>query len=206
MIAATLAGTDVCFTRFPFTWDTGTTHFRHPLDFIGYDGGSGIGSGPGITVGAGLALRGSGRLPVAVLGDGDFLMGNTALWTAAHSGIPCLFVVCNNRSFHTDERHQAHVALHAADRSTPGASARGSRIPRSISWPWPARWVRWVWARSTTRPASPPRSRRPSRQTRSGRPCVIDVHVARALREGPSVPPVAAAHRWRRRVGRYLRR
>ena len=38
-------------------------------------------------------------------------MGNTALWTAAHSGIPCLFVVCNNRSFHTDERHQAHVML-----------------------------------------------------------------------------------------------
>ena len=56
VIAATLAGTDVCFTRFPFTWDTSTTHFRHPLDFIGYDGGSGIGSGPGITVGAGLAL------------------------------------------------------------------------------------------------------------------------------------------------------
>ena len=30
--------------------------FRHPLDFIGGDGGGGIGGGPGIAVGAALAL------------------------------------------------------------------------------------------------------------------------------------------------------
>jgi hypothetical protein len=47
------------------------TRFTGPLDCIGYDGGGGIGSTPGITVGAALALRGTGRLPVAVLGDGD---------------------------------------------------------------------------------------------------------------------------------------
>jgi len=34
--------------------------------------------------GAALALRDTGRLPVAVVGDGDFLMGVTALWTAVH--------------------------------------------------------------------------------------------------------------------------
>ena len=50
----------------------------HPLDYLGQDGGAGIGSGPGMAVGAALALEGSGRLPVAVLGDGDFLMGGTA--------------------------------------------------------------------------------------------------------------------------------
>jgi Thiamine pyrophosphate enzyme, C-terminal TPP binding domain len=49
----------------------------HPLDYLGQDGGAGIGSGPGMAVGAALALEGSGRLPVAVLGDGDFLMGGT---------------------------------------------------------------------------------------------------------------------------------
>jgi thiamine pyrophosphate-dependent acetolactate synthase large subunit-like protein len=69
-----------------------------------------VGSGPGMTVGAGLALKGSGRIPIALLGDGDFLMGNTAIWTAAHYAIPCLLVVCNNRSFYNDERHQGRMA------------------------------------------------------------------------------------------------
>ena len=82
----------------------------HPLDYLGSDGGGGVGGGPGISVGAALALKGSGRLPVAVCGDGDFLMGVTALWTAAHYRIPLLIVVANNRSFFNDELHQERVA------------------------------------------------------------------------------------------------
>jgi thiamine pyrophosphate-dependent acetolactate synthase large subunit-like protein len=103
-------GVDVCYTRFPLGWNGAYTHFRHPLDYIGHDGGAGVGSGPGMTVGAGLALKGSGRIPISLLGDGDFLMGNTALWTAAHYQIPCLMIVCNNRSFYNDERHQGRMA------------------------------------------------------------------------------------------------
>jgi thiamine pyrophosphate-dependent acetolactate synthase large subunit-like protein len=49
-------------------------------------------------------------LPVAVCGDGDFLMGVTALWTAVHYRIPLLVVVANNRSFYNDEVHQERVA------------------------------------------------------------------------------------------------
>ena len=49
-------------------------------------------------------------MPVAVCGDGDFLMGVTALWTAAHYRIPLLIVVANNRSFFNDELHQERVA------------------------------------------------------------------------------------------------
>ena len=67
-------------------------------------------AGPGISVGAALALKGSGRLPVSICGDGDFLMGVTALWTAAHYRIPLLLVVANNRSFYNDEVHQERVA------------------------------------------------------------------------------------------------
>jgi thiamine pyrophosphate-dependent acetolactate synthase large subunit-like protein len=37
-------------------------------------------------------------------------MANTAIWTAAHYQIPCLFVICNNRSFFNDELHQERVA------------------------------------------------------------------------------------------------
>jgi acetolactate synthase I/II/III large subunit len=42
---------------------------------------------------------------VAVLGDGDFLMGGTAVWTAAHYRLPLLIVVANNSSFYNDVVH-----------------------------------------------------------------------------------------------------
>jgi thiamine pyrophosphate-dependent acetolactate synthase large subunit-like protein len=109
-LEAATRGMDVCYTRFPLGWNGAYSHFRHPLEYIGHDGGAGVGSGPGMTVGAGLALNGTGRIPVAVMGDGDFLMGNTAVWTAAHYKIPCLMIVCNNRSFYNDERHQGRMA------------------------------------------------------------------------------------------------
>ena len=92
------------------SWNAAFWPFHHPLDYIGSAGGGGIGAGPGIAVGAALALRGSGRLPVAVCGDGDFLMGATAIWTAVHYNIPLLVVVANNRSFFNDELHQERVA------------------------------------------------------------------------------------------------
>ena len=97
-------------THISLSWNGASWPFRHPLDFLGGDGGGGVGGGPGISVGAALALKGSGRLPVAVCGDGDFLMGVTALWTAAHYKIPLLVVVANNRSFFNDELHQERVA------------------------------------------------------------------------------------------------
>ena len=101
---------DVSFTHLPLGWDGAFWHFRGPLDFLGSDGGGGIGGGPGISVGAALALKGSGRLSVAICGDGDFLMGATALWTAVHYRIPLLFVIANNTSFFNDEVHQERVA------------------------------------------------------------------------------------------------
>jgi thiamine pyrophosphate-dependent acetolactate synthase large subunit-like protein len=97
-------------THLSLSWNGAAWPFRHPLDFLGSDGGGGIGGGPGISVGAALALKGSGRLPIAVCGDGDFLMGITAIWTAVHYKIPLLFVVANNRSFFNDELHQERVA------------------------------------------------------------------------------------------------
>jgi thiamine pyrophosphate-dependent acetolactate synthase large subunit-like protein len=100
----------VTLTHLPISWEDRWWTFRHPLDFLGSDGGGGVGGGPGISVGAALALKNSGRLPIAVCGDGDFLMGVTAVWTAAHYKIPLLFVIANNRSFYNDELHQERVA------------------------------------------------------------------------------------------------
>ena len=99
-----------CLIRSPLAWANNTWDVAHPLDALGGDGGGGIGGGAGMAVGAALALRGSGRLPVAVLGDGDFLMGATALWTAVHYRIPLLVVVSNNNSFFNDELHQDRMA------------------------------------------------------------------------------------------------
>ena len=107
---AATRGLDVCLTRVPLGWHGAYRHFRHPLDYLGSDGGGGLGHGPGATVGAALALKGTGRIPVGLVGDGDFLMGVTALWTAAHYHIPMLQIVCNNRSFFNDELHQERVA------------------------------------------------------------------------------------------------
>ena len=107
-----LAGRASSLIRHPLSWAGHLWPIRAPLDFLGTDGGGGVGSGPGTTVGAALALRDgdSGRLPVSILGDGDFLMGVTALWTAVHYRVPLLILIANNRSFYNDEVHQERMA------------------------------------------------------------------------------------------------
>jgi acetolactate synthase-1/2/3 large subunit len=98
----------------PLGWPPNANVIAGPLDFLGAAGGGGLGAGPGIAVGAALALRDlhPDRIPVAVLGDGDFMMGCSALWTAANQDIPLLLVIANNRSYYNDEEHQKHIAEH----------------------------------------------------------------------------------------------
>ena len=98
------------YIRLPIGWPGQHCRFSGPLDYIGFDGGGGLGSGPGMAVGAALALRSTHRLPVAILGDGDYLMGVTAIWTAVHYRVPLLVIVANNRSFFNDELHQERTA------------------------------------------------------------------------------------------------
>ncbi|HWM41929.1 MAG TPA: thiamine pyrophosphate-dependent enzyme, partial [Burkholderiales bacterium] len=107
-------GMEVCISKLPLGWNGAYRHWHHPLDYLGADGGGGVGAGPGCTVGAALAMRdskqGTGRMVVGIMGDGDYLMGVTALWTATHYKLPCLILVANNRSFYNDELHQERVA------------------------------------------------------------------------------------------------
>lgn len=114
LIRARLDGRPTCLIRAPLSWTQADWPVDHPLGALGYDGGGGIGSGCGMAVGAALALRdaGSDRLPLAVLGDGDFLMNASALWTGVSKKVPLLVVVLNNRSFYNDEVHQETVAKH----------------------------------------------------------------------------------------------
>jgi thiamine pyrophosphate-dependent acetolactate synthase large subunit-like protein len=171
-------GIDRCFTRLPLGWHGSYAHFRHPLDYIGFDGGGGVGAGPGITVGAALALKGSGRVAIGLCGDGDFLMGNTAVWTAAHYAIPCLMIVCNNRSYYNDELHQERVA------AARGRPAENRWIGQRISEPDIdiAAMARAQGAEAfgpiTTLADMHDAVRRALENVRSGKVCVIDARVA----------------------------
>ena len=79
----------------------------------GLGGGRGAGVGYGLpsSVGAALAYKGTGRLCVSVVGDGDFFMTSNALWTAAKYDIPLLTIIYNNRSYGNDEDHQERMAV-----------------------------------------------------------------------------------------------
>ncbi len=100
----------VTFARLPIGWPGEAYEFDGPLSFMGNDGGGAVGTGPGHTIGAALALKDSGRITVGVIGDGDYLMGVNALWTASHFEIPVMIVVADNRSYYNDEMHQERVA------------------------------------------------------------------------------------------------
>ncbi|HKY09297.1 MAG TPA: thiamine pyrophosphate-dependent enzyme, partial [Candidatus Binatia bacterium] len=100
----------VTFARLSLGWPGEADVFDGPLSFMGNDGGGGVGTGPGHCVGTALALMGSGRIPVGIIGDGDYLMGVQALWTASHMDIPLMIVVADNRSYFNDEMHQERVA------------------------------------------------------------------------------------------------
>jgi thiamine pyrophosphate-dependent acetolactate synthase large subunit-like protein len=100
----------VCLAGICREWPCDVWPFHDPSAYLGKDGGGGLGGMPSMAVGAALALHTRGRQTVAILGDGDFLMGGTALWTAARHRIPLLAIINNNRSYYNDELHQETVA------------------------------------------------------------------------------------------------
>jgi len=99
-----------------FTWGRlrrmipGVAHISGPDQHLGEGGGGAVGATPGMVLGAGLALKDSGKLPVAILGDGETMSSIQAFWTAAHYHIPGLWVINNNHSYYNDENHQDLIA------------------------------------------------------------------------------------------------
>jgi len=103
---------EISITGRPLGWPQNANEISHPLGFLGHTGGGGLGAGTSIAVGAALGLRdmGSDRRAVAILGDGDYTMGLTAIWNAATLKLPVLFLIANNHSYYNDEDHQIKVA------------------------------------------------------------------------------------------------
>jgi acetolactate synthase-1/2/3 large subunit len=86
-------------------WDF-TKHYQ----FIGGAGGEGVGYLAPAALGAALANKKYGRLSVSIQSDGDLMMANGVLWTAAHHRIPLLTVMHNNRAYHQEIMQLQRVA------------------------------------------------------------------------------------------------
>ena len=95
-------------------WDLDSPK-RHPGRSFG------TGTQIGVSLGVGLAYRGTDTIVVDVQPDGDLMYDPGALWTAANSHIPLLVVMYNNRAYYNDFEHQIRVAGH---RGTPVENAR----------------------------------------------------------------------------------
>jgi thiamine pyrophosphate-dependent acetolactate synthase large subunit-like protein len=100
----------VCVNGTSNGWTRRLWDFSQPNQSLGGSGGAGLGYGPGASIGAALALKGSGKLAVAIQSDGDMLMTSSALWTAAKHRIPLLMVMHNNQSYYNSEEHGIEVA------------------------------------------------------------------------------------------------
>ncbi|OJU85971.1 MAG: hypothetical protein BGO11_18315 [Solirubrobacterales bacterium 70-9] len=86
-------------------WDLDRTD-----QYLGGQGGGGLGYGLGASVGAALAHRGGDRVVVDLQSDGDALFTPEALWTAADQEVPLLIVMDNNRAYFNSVKHAKRIA------------------------------------------------------------------------------------------------
>ncbi|HEV2198932.1 MAG TPA: thiamine pyrophosphate-dependent enzyme [Bryobacteraceae bacterium] len=106
-------------------WPTRLWNFTKQYQFIGAQGGAGVGYNAPASVGAALANRKHGRLTVSIQDDGDFNYLPAVFWTAAHHNIPLLSVMHNNRAYHEERMYiQLYGAKYnrAVDRSDIGTA------------------------------------------------------------------------------------
>lgn len=101
-----LTGKPATLAHIPTSWRGGAWPVSHPIDALGATRLGGL----GVSVGASLALQGSGRLVVAVVDAVDFLSDLTRLWTGAHLKLPLLVVVISQRTIPGAADRQAEIA------------------------------------------------------------------------------------------------
>jgi thiamine pyrophosphate-dependent acetolactate synthase large subunit-like protein len=89
-------------------WALRTWDFDQPYRHLGRS--LGTATQIGISLGAALAHRGSGKLVVDLQPDGDLMYDAGALWVATRHRIPMLAVMVNNRAYQNDWAHQVHMA------------------------------------------------------------------------------------------------
>ena len=187
-----------CLTHVSLSWHGEFWPFRHPLDYVGSDGGGGVGGGPGISVGAALALKGT-RPPA------DRGLRRRRLHDGQHGGLDCGAlphsdpVPGGQQSLVLQRRGPSGACRRCAQsaRSTTSGSASASPIRTSTS-----AWSRAARApRASGRAAMPASLRRRSRRrSRWSRPAASPwstrassaATVRRPLRRWPAARPIAA--------------
>ena len=92
-------------TAFISSWPQRLWDITEHHQYIGGEGGYGVGYGLPAAAGAALAHRDAGRIAVSIQTDGDVLMMPGALWTLAHHSLPLLCVMHNNRAWHQETMH-----------------------------------------------------------------------------------------------------
>jgi acetolactate synthase-1/2/3 large subunit len=121
----------VSFDRHLSTWPTKLWNFDKHYQFIGAQGGSGVGYGLPAAVGAALANRKHGRLSINIQQDGDLNYAPAVLWTAAHHKIPMLNIMHNNRAYHEERMYIELLGAkfdRGLDRSDIGTALTGPNI------------------------------------------------------------------------------
>jgi acetolactate synthase-1/2/3 large subunit len=97
-------------TVFLSDWPHRLWDINKPHNWIGGSGAQGVGYNAPAALGAALANKDKGRVTAAIIGDGEMMMTNTMLWTAAHHQIPMLAIVHNNRAYHMEVMHTLRMA------------------------------------------------------------------------------------------------
>jgi thiamine pyrophosphate-dependent acetolactate synthase large subunit-like protein len=142
---------------------------------IGRTLGRSLGWGLGASLGVKLALP--DRQVVTLLGDGGFLYGQSdALWSLSRYDVPVLVIVCNNRSY-DEPRNNIFMKGGRAQRAgrdmicyLGSPDVEFTDIARAFG----------IAGERVAAPAElEPALRRAIATTREGRPCLLDVHVAR---------------------------
>ncbi|MGP0073452.1 MAG: thiamine pyrophosphate-binding protein [Bryobacteraceae bacterium] len=108
-----IKGEDWSLVSDPFwvsNWPLRLWNFDKHYQFIGGAGGEGVGYLAPAALGAAIANKKHGRISVSIQSDGDLMMGNGVLWSAAHHRVPLLTVMHNNRAYHQEIMQLQRVA------------------------------------------------------------------------------------------------
>ena len=97
-------------SQFQNSWPDKLWTFNKHYQHIGGSGGAGVGYSAPAALGAALAHKAEGRLPIAIVGDGELMCAPSTFWTAAHHKIPILMLVHNNRAYHQEVMHVQRMA------------------------------------------------------------------------------------------------
>lgn len=104
---------DWSYVSMPFgqsLWPNRIWEIEKHYQYNGHSGAGGIGYGAPAAVGAALAFKERGVIPINIQSDGDLNYGPMSLWTAAHHQLPLLSIMHNNGGYHQEYMHLQRMA------------------------------------------------------------------------------------------------